>query len=91
MKKERPKNINKNAQLIYGIGASSWFYITSEREDYRIERYSAEGKLECSRIFKLINTGFNINNPYQFTYLSHCKQCTVIQNKTRFIFISNEG
>ena len=91
MEKEKPNNINKEAQLIYGIGASSWFHIASEGKDYRIERYSEEGVLECSRVFKLTRSGFNINKPYTFTYISHCKICTIIQKNIKFIFISNES
>ena len=29
-----PKNISKNAQLIEGIGASSWFTIVAEKKLY---------------------------------------------------------
>lgn len=91
MKKERPKNINKEAQFLYGKGASSWFQINSEGKHYRIERYSEEGILECSRVFKLTTPGFNIKKPYAFTYLSHCKSCTVVQKNIKFTFISNES
>ena len=47
-----PKNINKKAQFLAGIGASAWFYIYQEKSRYIIERYSEDGKLECSRLFR---------------------------------------
>lgn len=83
---ENPINIPKNAQLIEGVGASSWFTIKKEKERYRIERFSLEGKLECSRLFTAYPNSFDINAKYEFTYLSHCKECTLIQNKKTFKF-----
>ena len=87
---ERPKNISKKAQLIKGIGASSWFTICKEQEGYRIERFSQEGELECSNLFQSEPDTFNIELAYEFTYLSHCKECTIIQNEQFFKFYANE-
>ena len=39
----KPKNISEKAQLLKGVGASSWFEISLENEEYRIKRYSEEG------------------------------------------------
>jgi len=86
---EIPKNISEKAQLIEGIGASSWFTIAVEKSLYRIERFSQEGELECSRLFKAEPNTFDINLEYKFTYLSHCKQCTITQNKLTFKFYAN--
>ena len=83
---ENPTNIPKKAQLIEGIGASSWFAIKKEKELYRIERFSLEGRLECSRLFKAQPNSFDVNSKYEFTYLSHCKECTIIQNDKMFKF-----
>ena len=82
----KPKNIEETAQLLIGIGASSWFHILKEDENYRIKRYSEEGKEECSRIFTVNDSTFNINKPFKFTYISHCKECTVLQNNKTYIF-----
>jgi hypothetical protein len=87
---EIPKNISQKAQLIEGIGASSWFTIATEKDLYRIERFSPEGELECSRLFQAKPNSFDINSTYKFTYLSHCKECTIIQNKQIFKFYTNE-
>ena len=85
-----PKNISKEAQLIQGIGASSWFTIYQEAPFYRIERFSIEGNLECSKLFNVFPEGFDISCSYKFVYLSHCKECTVLQNQKTFKFYSNE-
>ena len=85
-----PINISKNAQLITGVGASSWFTIKIEGELYRIERFSIEGEIECSRLFRVDLPCFDINAKYEFTYLSHCKECTIIQNQKTYKFYTDE-
>ena len=85
-----PKNISPKAQLIKGIGASSWFTIVAEKDMYRIERFSIEGKIECSNLFEAEPNTFDINSKYEFTYISHCKQCTIIQNQQKFKFQQND-
>ena len=87
---KRPENIPAKAQLISGIGASSWFTIKQENKDYRIERFSPNGELECSRLFFTTNSSFDVNKPFEFTYLSHCKECTIIQNGLTYKFHANE-
>ena len=87
---EKPQNIDSSSQLIKGIGASSWFTIKSERDLYRIERFSAEGELECSRLFRADPDNFDINHEYEFTYISHCKECTILQNDRTYKFYTNE-
>ena len=87
---KRPENIPAKAQLISGIGASSWFTIKQENKDYRIERFSPNGELECSRLFFTTTSSFDINKPFEFTYLSHCKECTIIQNGLTYKFYNNE-
>jgi hypothetical protein len=83
-------NIQETAQLIKGIGASSWFTIKSEGDLYKIERFSADGELECSRLFRENTNTFDINHKYEFTYISHCKECTIIQNEITYKFYANE-
>ena len=65
----KPKNIHKAAQLIEGLGASSWFTIALEKNLYRIERFSLEGVLECSGLFNVTTDTFDINSLYSFTYI----------------------
>lgn len=87
---EKPINISEKAQLISGIGASSWFTIKPEGELYRIERFSPEGELECSRLFRVEPSAFDVNSEYKFTYISHCKECTIIQNELTYKFYTDE-
>ena len=86
----KPVNIKETAQLIKGIGASSWFTIKSEGNLYKIERFSPEGELECSRLFRAEPNTFDINHEYEFTYISHCKECTILQNDRTYKFYTNE-
>ena len=86
----KPANIQETAQLIKGIGASSWFTIKSEGDLYRIERFSPDGELECSRLFIAEPNTFNINHEYEFTYISHCKECTILQNDRPYKFYTDE-
>ena len=83
---KKPRNIPQDSQLLEGIGASSWFHITLEKELYRIMRFSLEGVLECSFLFKPKEKGFNIKTSYRFTYLSQCKSCIIKQKNTYFHF-----
>ena len=89
-KVNRPKNIEETAQLLKGIGASSWFCISKEEDKYRIKRYSKEGKEECSRIFTVNDATFNINKKYRFTYISHCKECYLLQNDKLYNFKTDD-
>ncbi len=86
----RPQKISGKAQLIKGNGASSWFTIVEENELFRIERFSTDGELECSRLFAVTPSSFDVKQPFEFTYLSHCKQCTIIQNEITYKFYTNE-
>ena len=50
-----------------------------------------QGDLECSKLFSVRPDFFDINQQYKFTYLSHCKECKIIQNNNVFIFTANEN
>ena len=86
-----PKNISPEAQLVSGIGASSWFTINLEKKYYRIERFSIEGEQECSGLFKVEPNTFDIQLEYKFTYISHCQYCTIIQKNQTFKFLNLEN
>jgi len=90
-----PKKIDaipNNAQWLGGIGAGSWFCLEKEELGFRIKRFSEEGDLECSGLFAVQVGGFDIAEHFQFTYLSHCQQCNILQNKIdyKFKLIENE-
>ena len=84
-----PKNekIPQNAKWLSGEGSGSWFSINQQIENYQIKRYSPEGELECSGIFKVSNNNsFNINMPFQIDHLSHCQRVVVKQYENILVF-----
>ncbi|MGE0560359.1 MAG: DUF6695 family protein [Flavobacteriales bacterium] len=85
----KPNDLPKNAQWLAGEGAGSWFCIksTSILNTFSISRFSSEGKLECNGKFSCgTSSNFNINQPYVFTHLSHCKTVNIIQSGIIFKF-----
>ena len=88
---KRHINIPEKAQWLSGsVGSGSWFFITYEKNKFRIQRFSTEGKLECDRLFKTDNITFDLHIDYKFTFLSHCKECTIIQNEITYKFYHYE-
>ena len=85
----KPLNINCDSQWLGGVGAGSWFSIEEHAKKYKIKRFSKEGKLEFAGIFKT-KSEFNIELPYKFTYLSHYRFCTIIQDNHKIIFFLDE-
>jgi|TARA_B110000914_G_C15500676_1_gene465601 hypothetical protein len=85
--KERHKDIPKRAQFLKGIGACSWFEIIKEKEVYRIIRFAEDGIIECNSLFIIIGEDeFAIDERFEFSYISHCDKCTIIQNNKKIIF-----
>ena len=82
---QRANLIPENAQWLGGVGAGSWFLLRKE-EKYKISRYSEDGDLECESFFEVKASDFQFNQPFEFTYLSHCNQCTIIQNNVKYLF-----
>lgn len=79
----RPKNIPEIAQWLSGEGSGSWFSICRNEQDrYVISRFGPNGEPECKGEFQISNNqSFNINAPYQFVHLSHCRKVRVSQEK----------
>jgi hypothetical protein len=91
MKSKRDINIPDKAQWLSGtVGSGSWFFISAEKRKYRIQRFLTDGKLECDRIFTVDNSAFDLHIDYQFSFLSHCKECTIIQNEITYKFYNYE-
>lgn len=78
----REVGIPSTAEWLSGEGAGSWFSISQfETYKYAISRYGPDGKLECEGIFGIDkNQSFNINQHFQFDYLSHCQKVSIKQN-----------
>ncbi len=81
------------AQWLSGEGAGSWFHIVKKQDGrYLITRYSPEGAVECSSVFrKDVASDFNPALPFQIVHLSHCAKVRVVQNEqiTELLRIKN--
>jgi hypothetical protein len=87
---ERPVGVPAAAQWILGQGAGAWFYIqkSTNNQHYQIQRFAEAGNLDCDRIFELAANApvFDIDQPYEFTPVSHCLTCRITQLNQLFIF-----
>jgi hypothetical protein len=79
----KSNTLPKNAKWLSGEGCGSWFCIEIQNSNYKISRFSPEGKLECEGFFiQTEGSPFNINKEFTFTYLSHCALISINQNDT---------
>lgn len=87
-----PIHLPVNSQWLSGQGGGVWFSIsqTEYNDKFIIKRFSSKGKLDCDRLFEIEkvfeNKSFDINKEYQFTHISHCAKCTIIQDGVAFVF-----
>ena len=86
---ERVNNIPDSAQWLGGVGAGSWFVLHHDNSmgkyQYRVQRFSMSGELECDALFYLEDAIIDMNKPYHFSYLSHCEKCTILQGEQKFV------
>jgi hypothetical protein len=84
----RPDNIPPEAQWLSGEGDGSFFFLEAlPEESFIITRYSAAGKVECKSVFSCSHPlTFNPQQPYTFTYLSHCREVRIKQGEKEFLF-----
>ena len=86
---ERPNSLPENAQWLGGVGAGSWFALHQDmsmgKYQYRVQRFAPNGEVECDGYFYLHDEVIDLSKPYEFTYLSHCEMCTIIQNSKKLI------
>ena len=86
----KPTSIPESAKWLSGQGGGTWFYIeaTSHPTTFRIKRFTPEGKMDCDRLFKLAPSLplFDIQQPFEFTHISHCCKCRIVQNNIIFVF-----
>ncbi|WP_348810669.1 DUF6695 family protein [Flavobacterium maritimum] len=87
----KPENIPADSQWLGGEVVGGWFWMHPKEDNYIINRYSSEGKAECSGIFRLVGkVSFDAKLPYSFSHLSHCSKVTITQNGKVFRFLRNE-
>ncbi|NBC82881.1 MAG: hypothetical protein GVY19_05815 [Bacteroidetes bacterium] len=72
---DKNATIPSGAQWLSGEGAGSWFHCKWIREILEVTRYSAEGIIECSGMYKSRNTNESIQEKGLFTvtYPSNCQ------------------
>lgn len=87
---ELPNHMPKHCQWLSGQGAGVWFCLdaTSIEKQYQIKRFSPKGKLDCEGVFVIedAENQFDISKAYQFTHISHCAKCNIIQEDKLFVF-----
>ncbi|MDF1673374.1 MAG: hypothetical protein P1U41_07695 [Vicingaceae bacterium] len=87
---ELPSHLPKHCQWLSGQGAGAWFSLdlTEVENQYQIKRFSAEGNLDCDRIFIIEDNEnqFDISKKYKFAHISHCAKCNIIQEGKMFVF-----
>lgn len=77
---KRPVTIHPKSQWLSGEGCGSWFHIEAHGFLFIISRYDPVGKIECKGLFKIVTTKqIELNEDYEFTYLSHCSLVNIIQ------------
>lgn len=77
----KPTHLPPNIHWLSGEGCGSWFHFEQNDIGFVISRYSPEGKLECAGVFNQVSgLAFQINERFDFTYLSHCAEVNIIQN-----------
>lgn len=81
----RPSDLPDNAQWLSGEGAGRWFAMVRTGEHYLIRRFSPKGDLECENIFSVANNrSFDIDRPYRFEHISHCREVRLSQGGKYF-------
>lgn len=83
----RNPGIPENAQWLSGEGAGSWFDLNFQGDLLRVTRYSPNGEIECSGIYKN-NTSENINSyeKMRVTYPSNCNIVTLANEDLKHTF-----
>ena len=87
---EKPTDIPVDSQWLLGQGSGAWFSILNMESEnqFNIKRFTPKGSLDCDRVFEVAQNGsiFDIEKKYEFTHLSHCAKCRIIQNEKIFVF-----
>ena len=83
-------DIPKKAQYLFSLGESAWMHIYKNESclenEYVVESYTDQHKLNYSIIVELDNGKFNLDIPYKFTYECNRLKTTVLQNGNKTVF-----
>lgn len=84
----KPQHLPEKIYWLSGEGCGSWFHIRQYEFNFIISRYSPDGRLECKGLFKQVSGNpINLHSNFEFTYLSHCAEVNILQNKINYKFI----
>lgn len=87
MKPERNAAIPSHSQWLSGEGAGSWFAFNFQNNSLIATRYSPEGVVECSGLYKNITSGsVSPDHEYTITYPSNCKVISLQNSVKEFQF-----
>ncbi len=84
---ERHKLIHENALWLSGEGAGSWFVLEINENILKSDRYSPNGKLECSGSFKSESEiNFTLSDKFELSYLTNYKSVKIIFQHKECLF-----
>lgn len=87
MPPSRHKNIPANAQWLGGEGAGSWFVFETQHSQLSVTRYSPEGTVECTGLFRSQkNEDISPDNSYRITHPSNCKIVSLVNRNGELRF-----
>jgi hypothetical protein len=82
----KPSHLPQELHWLSGEGCGSWFYLKSMGEGFYVQRFSPDEKLECQGHFLQVKgVPFDINQPFEVTYPSHCAQVHILQNDQKLV------
>ncbi len=76
------EGLSEKAQWLSGIAAGAWYEIhkTNHLNEYSYKRISPYGNIDCEALFVVQESGFNIEEDYQFIHYSNCSFFNIQQN-----------
>lgn len=85
---KKTDSVPKTAQWLSGEGGGAWFYIQSEKSNFRIQRFTPQGNMDCDRVFQLAEASipFDTQQGFEVHHISHCAKVKVTQSHNKFIF-----
>ncbi|MFC2115977.1 DUF6695 family protein [Bacteroidota bacterium] len=83
----RDARIPDNAQWLSGEGAGSWFVFEVQNSELRVTRYSPDGIMECTGLYKNKNAHEAVpDDSFRITYPSNCKEVSFKKKETELRF-----
>jgi len=74
----RPLTVPADAQWVAGETTGSWFHLSVEGNVFRLNRYCAEGKLECTNVLRPDGPESLLDEGYRIIPMSHCAEVRIL-------------